>query len=120
MESLKPLKAWPDPLPQESKKSYNSQGETNIIIKVKPELHFCMQTDDDISVQPGFTSRNPQNCNFKSHLWDRCTVQDPFPIGTPNSCQDFPELFKSRCKFSAQFADVYAVAFLLFLLKTVY
>ena len=27
--------------PPESKKSYDSQSETNNIVKVKPELHFC-------------------------------------------------------------------------------
>ena len=34
--------------PSGSKKSYDSQGETNSIVKVKgkPELHFCMQTND--------------------------------------------------------------------------
>ena len=109
---LSPWKPGQIPCPRDLRRLI--KGETNIIVKVKPELHFCLQTADDSSMQPGFISRNPQSCNFKSHLWDWCTVRDPFPIlvRTPNSCEDFQELFKSGCKFSAQFADVYAVAFL--------
>ena len=45
--------------PQGSKKSYNSQGETNSIVKVKPELRFCMQADEDISFRPGIIIRSP-------------------------------------------------------------
>ena len=68
--------------PPGSKKSNDSQGETNSIIevKVKPEMYFCTQTDDDdISLQPGILSGSPQNCNLKSHQWGGCTAQDPFP-----------------------------------------
>ena len=44
------------PKPQGSKKSHDSQGETNSIVKVKvkPEMYFCTQNDDDdISLQLG-------------------------------------------------------------------
>ena len=41
--------------PSGSKKSYDSQGETNsiVIVKGKPELHFCSQTDDDYQFAAG-------------------------------------------------------------------
>ena len=53
--------------PQGSKKSYNSQGETNSIVKVKPELHFCKQADEDISFRPGIIIRSPPDYNLKFH-----------------------------------------------------
>ena len=74
--------------PPGSKKSYDSQGETNSIVKVKvkPEMYFCTQTADDTSLQPGIVSGSPQNCNLKSHQWGGCTAQYPFPTGTPDCC----------------------------------
>ena len=49
----------------------NSQDETNSLVKVKfkPELHFCGQTDDDISFQPGIINWSSTNCNLKSCPW---------------------------------------------------
>ena len=86
LEFLEPLGAWP--APSDLRNSYDSQGETNSIIKVKvkPERHFCMRTDDDISLHPGIISRSPQNCNLKSHPWGGSTIRDIFPIGTPDGC----------------------------------
>ena len=67
-----------------SGKSRESQGETNniVIVKGKPELHFCTPTDDDISWHPGVISGSLQKCNLKSHLRDA----DLFPVGTPYGC----------------------------------
>ena len=39
-------------------KSYDSQGEANSI--VKQELHFCMQTDNDISLYLGLQAGAPE------------------------------------------------------------
>ena len=48
--------------------SYDSQDETNSIVKdSKPELLFCMQTNDGISLCVGIISGIPQSCNLKSH-----------------------------------------------------
>ena len=60
LDSFKPLRIWGQPLG--SKKSYNSQGETNSIVKVKvkPELHFCEQTDDDISAAWDYNWESPK------------------------------------------------------------
>ena len=95
-------------------------------IKVKPELHFCTQTDDDISLQPGVLSGNPQNCNLKSYLWSGRTAWDLFPTGTPNHCDSgLPiTLFNSGC-WSTHFGDVCAVPLLYgfcfpFLFMTIY
>ena len=67
-----------------SGKSRESQGETNniVIVKGKPELHFCTPTDDDIRWHPGIISGSLQKCNLKSHLRDA----DLFPVGTPYGC----------------------------------
>ena len=50
-------------------KSYNSQGQTNSIVKVKPELPFCTQTDDVIGLLPGIISSSLPYGNLKSHSW---------------------------------------------------
>lgn len=46
---------------------------TNVVkkkkVKVEQELHFCSQTEDDVSLWPGIISRNPQQCNVKSRPW---------------------------------------------------
>ena len=49
--------------PPGSKKSCDSQGETNSIVKVKekPELNFCVQTDDDISLWPGIINEREKS-----------------------------------------------------------
>ena len=75
--------------PPGSKKSYDSQGKTNSIvkIKVKSKLHFCTQTDDDISLQPWIANRSPSNWNWKSYPWNGCTTWNPFPGETPD-CYD--------------------------------
>ena len=72
--------------PPGSKKSYDSQGETNSILKVKvrSKLHFCTQTDDDISFQPQIANRSPPDWNWKSHPSGGCTAWDPIPIETPD------------------------------------
>ena len=54
--------------------------------EVKPELRFCSQTDNDISLQPGIISVSPQSYNMKSHPWSGHTAWDPFPIRTPDCC----------------------------------
>ena len=59
------------------------------IAKVKPELYFCVQTDD-ITLWLLIISRSPENCNLKSHLWGGCTARDLFPTGTPDSCYSGP------------------------------
>ena len=55
----------------------NSQDETNSLVnvKVKPELHFCGQTDDGISWRPGIIIGSAQNCHLKSRLWGGCTTK---------------------------------------------
>ena len=73
---------FPEPQsPVGSRKSCDSQGETNNSVKGegKPELHCCTPTDDGISWHPGIISGSLQNCNMKSHLRDA----DLFPTGTP-------------------------------------
>ena len=54
----------------------NSQDETNSLVKgkVKPELHFCVQTDDDISGRPGIITGSAPNCLLKSRPWGGCTI----------------------------------------------
>ena len=62
-------------------KSYDSQDAVKML---KPELHFCMQTDDDISLQPGIISENSRNCNLKSHWWSevhREWISNCFTLG---------------------------------------
>ena len=56
------------------------------LCKLKPELHFYVQTDDDISLWLGIISSSPQNCNLESPPWGGCTTWDSFPVGTPDSC----------------------------------
>ena len=55
----------------------NSQDETHSLVKVKvkPELHFCGQTDDGISWRPGIIIGSAQNCHLKSRLWGGCTTK---------------------------------------------
>ena len=55
-------------------------------VKIKPELHFPSQTDNDISLQPGIISGRPPNCNLKSHSWSKDTTWDIFSTGTPDCC----------------------------------
>ena len=43
-------------------------------VKEKLELHFCLHTDDDISLKPQIISGSPKNCNLKSHLQDGHTT----------------------------------------------
>ena len=63
------------------------QGETNSIVKrLKPELHFYSQTDNNISLQPVIISGSPQNCNLKSYSWSRHTAWDIFSVGIPDYC----------------------------------
>ena len=50
-------------------KPYDSQGETNSIVKkvkIKPELHFSTQIEDAISLQPGIIRGNLGNFSLKS------------------------------------------------------
>ena len=75
-----------------SGKSYDSEGETDSIVKVKekPELRFCMQTDDE---PPKLQSEvSPMEW---THHWG------PFPhLGLQITViRDFPALFKSRRRF---------------------
>ena len=68
-KNLTRLSEWTELNWQGLVKSYNSQGETNSIVKVKPELSFCIQTDDVIVLLPGIISWSPADCNLKSHSW---------------------------------------------------
>ena len=86
--------------------------KTNSILKVngKPELHFCVQTDDDVCLWPEIISGSSQSCNLKSHPWGEHSAWDLLPIGTPDCCYTgLPAVFKSGCGLSAQFGDVCAV-----------
>lgn len=69
--TLEPLEIWPNTW--YLIKSHYSQGKRNNIVKVQkkknPELHFCTQIDDDITVWPGIISGSPPNCNSRSHVW---------------------------------------------------
>ena len=62
--------------------------KTNSILKVneKPELHFCVQTDDDAHLWPEIISGGPQSCNVKSHPWGEHAAWGLLPIGTPDCC----------------------------------
>ena len=68
-------------------KSYDSQHKNRQPCKmlVKPELHFCTQTND-VSLQLGIISGSPQLCNLKSHPWSGHTTQGLLPIRTPGCC----------------------------------
>ena len=101
---------------------WNKQNCTKI--KIKPGLHFCVQTN--ISLWPGLIRRSPWNCNLKSHWWSGHTAWDVFPTGTPDCCYSgLPStLFKSGCQ-RAQFGDACAISLLYcfyfsFLLMVVY
>ena len=97
------------PTPWGLTKSYDSQCETNSVVKRLMENQSCIfvQTDDDISLWPRIISRNPPNCNLQPHLWSGRVAQDLFLIGTPDCCTwDFPACrFKPEC-WSAQFGGV--------------
>ena len=110
MEFLEPLGPWP--APSGLRKSYDSQGETNSIVKVKekPEWHFCIQTDDDMFASLDY-KQEPPKLQFESHPWGGSTIRDPFPKGTPDAAiQDFPELFKSGYKLIL-YIYIYMVSF---------
>ena len=59
-EILGAPEVWPVP---QGLRSLDSQGEANSIIKVKekPELNFCVQTDDDISLWPGIINESEKS-----------------------------------------------------------
>ena len=114
--TLEPLEISPNTW--DLMKSHYSQGKRNNIVKVKkkkkkgrkPELRFCTQIDDDISVWPGIISiisGSPQNCNLRSRVmgW---TLQGLL-LNWNSRLQDFLALFKFGCRSSALFGDVYAV-----------
>lgn len=58
---LKPQEAWP--APPGSGKFSESQEDINSCkrVKVKPDLHFCVETDYDINLRPEIISWSPQN-----------------------------------------------------------
>ena len=81
-----------------------------------PELLFCRQTDDDISLWPGMINRSPQNCNLKSHLWGGHAAGGPFPSWDSKLRlrRDLPSLLKSGYRL-AQPGDAYAITCLCYL-----
>ena len=95
---------------------YDSQGETNSIVKVKekPELYFCRQTDDDNSLWPGIIRGS-------SIIAPKLQFEIS-PMGWMSGTlsllrlqiTDSEGLFKYGCRLSAQFDDVYAALSLLF------
>ena len=105
--------------PPGSGKSCDSQGETNVIVKGKgsSELYFCAQNDDDTSFCPAIINRSPQNCNLKSHPWG---VYTSIPFSQLRLqiavTQDFPVLFKSRCRFGPNRWCIHCYFSLLFLI----
>ena len=82
---LEPLEVWPTTWGL--KKPFDSQDKWHWKkVKVKQELHFSVQTDDNISLQPGIISRSPRKSNLKSHQWSEYTAQGHFLTGTPHCC----------------------------------
>lgn len=90
--TLEPLEISPNTW--DLMKSHYSQGKRNNIVKVrkirkkerKPDLHFCTQIDDNMSVWPGIISiisGSPQNCNLRSHVMGQTHFRDCFLIVTP-------------------------------------
>ena len=89
-------------------------GDDIYNVPFSQELIFCTQTDD-ISLRPEITNRSPQNCNLKSHLWDGRTTQDPSNWGSRLLLtRDWPVLFKSGYRLSAQFCYFSLLLLLLF------
>ena len=79
----KPLKIWP--ISQGLKKPHYSPDKQQYKkIYVKPELHICSQTDDDISLWP-WIIKSPQT-QFVVLPMAGHTAQDLFPTGTPDCC----------------------------------
>ena len=71
------------------------------------------QTDDAVSLRPGFVSRNPQNGNLNSYSWSGCSVQNFSPTGTPDCCYTgLPSVICSLDTSQPQLGDVAAVLFL--------
>ena len=104
-------------------KPYDSQGETNSIVKkvkIKPELHFSTQMEDAISLQPGIIKGNPGNFSLKSLLGVDAPPKTYFQLGLQIAINEGLASTKSGC-WSAQFGDERAVALLfLFLFMTGY
>ena len=97
------------------KKSEDSQGETNSIvkIKVKPELHFCMQNWWWYQLAARVYKQEPP----QTSVWSLICGADAPPRIFPNLdsrlllARDFPTLFNSGCRL-AQFCDVYTLLLL--------
>ena len=85
MEFLEPLGPWP--APSGLRKSYDSQGETNSIVKVKekPEWHFCMQTDDDMFASSDY-KQEPPKLQFEVSSMGWIHHQGPFPNRDSRCC----------------------------------
>ena len=80
MEFPEPLEAWPNPHPHPG--ALVSQEETNSLVKVKSYIFACKLTcvqTDDISLQPGITSRSPQKLQSEVSPMGWTTAWDPFP-----------------------------------------
>ena len=74
----KPLKIWP--ISQGLKKPHYSPDKQQYKkIYVKPELHICSQTDDDISLWPRIISRNPPKLLFAVSPVEWTCCPGPFP-----------------------------------------
>ena len=76
---------------------------------VKPELLFCMLTDDGISLCIGIISGIPRSCNLKSHQWSGHCL-GPFP-NWDSRLLSFRT--RQRC-LSLDVGDVYAVTHVCF------
>ena len=90
---LETLEVWPT---NQLMKSFDSQDKQHCKkINVKPELHFCMQTDDDI--RPGIISKNPRlQFEGSPKEWTHCL--EPFPSWDSRLLliSDFSVMFKPK------------------------
>ena len=62
-----------------------NKGNSIVKINITPELQFCSQIDDDISLHPEVINWNPKlQSSSKSHPWSRRAAWDLSPGGTPH------------------------------------
>ena len=78
-------------------------------MKIKPELHFCMQTENDISVAWAYKQEPPKlQFEVSTVNWTHCL--DLFPTGTPDCCQKgLPSMLFKYGYCLAKFGDICAV-----------
>ena len=112
LESLKPVRAWSIPL----KKSYDSQGESNTIIKVKVKvgLYFGGRNWWLHQFVVWHYKQDPLKLQFEVSPMEWTYSLGPFPKWDCRLLitRDLPLLFKSGCRLSAHFDDICAVTFL--------